>query len=206
VTPAIRSALRLSQARIGAMLINRSGADPLPHRSPGKPIVMATFPELIALLQQVEAGLRQCPWFSDKWRIDVCLSPDEVNPTCVALQLYKANWFNEDLRGVHFETWLSPQPLAIQQVPMVLHVLHKKTFPGGKDCDAFSKPFVNDPAVKTLVGSWAVYKLNNGGMTPFRAYKQFNEHNLVPSLVQEFTRVIAVAPHIDKYLAALPKA
>lgn len=163
-----------------------------------------SYPHRINQLKEVERELRKQDWFSKDWKILIELWPNKNQPSCAMFQLFKKGWFNEDTCGIHIETWLTDHPIDQQKIPVLMHVLHKKTFPGGHDADAVSKPLVNDPDVKKMVKDWKGYKLGKGGMTPFRANKGFTEDNVVLGLIQEFSKTQEIGDYVDKYLGRLP--
>ena len=155
-------------------------------------------------MQSVDATLRKELWFeAGKWKTLVQLWPSPEAPTCAMLQLYKDGWHNEDTCGVHIETWLLDGPVENQKVPVLMHVLHRKTFPGGQNADALSKPLLEDAEVQKLVKSWRGYKAGKGGMTPFRANKALKEDSVVQDLVTELNKVQAIGMYVDRYLAAI---
>lgn len=162
-----------------------------------------SYPNRLALLKTLEAELRRQTWFGPDWKILTALWPDDVQPTCAMFQLFKSGWFNDDTCGIHIETWLTDAPVEEQKIPVLMHVLHKKTFPGGQDANAVSKPLVHDPDVQKMVKGWKGYKLGNGGMTPFRANKKFTEDTVVGGLAAEFGKVQEIGWYVDKYLAQL---
>lgn len=64
------------------------------------------------------------------------------------VQLYKPNWHNQSLDGLHFEVGISPQALAKKTVQIDLHVGHKNVF----DRQAFNKRTVTK--LEQAVSTW----------------------------------------------------
>lgn len=157
----------------------------------------------LAQFKELETKLRSQKWFSKDWKILTALWPNDSQPTCAMFQLFKKGWFNDDTCGIHIETWLTDQPIEQQKIPVLMHVLHKKTFPGGQDANAVSKPLVGDPEVRKMVKAWKGYKLGDGGMTPFRANKKFTEGDVTNGLAAEFAKTQEIGPYVDKYIGQL---
>lgn len=167
---------------------------------------LTNYPHRVSQLRDVEKALRKQKWFAQDWKVSLSLWPNDEKPTCAMFQLYRKGWFNEDTCGIHIETWLTDAPIEAQKIPVLMHVLHRKTFPGGEDANAVSKPLVNDPVVQRMVKEWKGYKLGAGGMTPFRANKKFTEENVVAGLIAEFEKTRTIGDHVDTQIAKLRKS
>jgi hypothetical protein len=121
-------------------------------------------------LTAVEDALRSRPWFkANGWLCSVHdFPPPPAIPESVTLHVFKGTWLNEDRRGVHFETNLSPKEWRGQSMPVVLHILHHPLIPGTKlKRIKLSTPFIDN--VGELIGSWPGYKFRAGkyGTQPF---------------------------------------
>jgi hypothetical protein len=120
------------------------------------------------LLDQVARQLQSSKWFKDGWLTSVhCFPPPPSEPESVTLHVYKKHWYNDDHRGIHFETNLGPEQFATGLVPVMLHILHTPTVPGTKiKRIKITQPFVDE--IFDTVSVWMVMYLEWVNMTqPF---------------------------------------
>ena len=123
-----------------------------------------------AFLQNVADLLKKRSWFkTDGWLCSVhTFPPSPAAPESVTMHVYKKNWFNDDRRGVHFETNLSKKEWREQSVPVVMHILHGELVPGSNlKRIKLAAPFIDRMGAQ--ISGWAGYKFRAGkyGTQPF---------------------------------------
>jgi len=132
------------------------------------------------------------------WEIRISYFPDERNPEGIGIQFSKSGWFNEDGKGIHFETWVTEKEIESKKLKFVLHVLHQDFFPGTqKKAWDFLWPFLEDEAVIEYVSKWKGFKM--GRSTPIKGERKFNE-SVGTIVVEEFSRFAPIGDRIDLVL------
>lgn len=80
------------------------------------------------LFQQLRREIKKQGWFTDEW---------EMYLEGTYLQIYKKNWYNKQLHGIHFEVLVNNETKEKNMFPIMLHVeqdVPKKPM----FCDAFA--------------------------------------------------------------------
>lgn len=124
--------------------------------------------------------------------------PDDMNPNGVGIQLAKTHWFNQNGKGIHFETWVTEKEIETQKLKFALHILHQDYFPNTekKPWD-FIWPFVDDEFVIEYVSKWNGFKM--GRTVPLKGERRFKESTSIV-IGEEFTRFLALGESIDRIL------
>ncbi|MBK9202801.1 MAG: hypothetical protein IPL73_10270 [Candidatus Obscuribacter sp.] len=153
------------------------------------------------LLDQVARQLQSSKWFKDGWLTSVhCFPPPPSEPESVTLHVYKKHWYNDDHRGIHFETNLGPEQFATGQVPVMLHILHTPTVPGTKiKRIKITQPFVDE--IFDTVSEWDGYAFRVGkyGTQPFSCKLAFTLDDVVDKLASEIGRMCeTLGPTLDR--------
>jgi hypothetical protein len=137
------------------------------------------------------------------WKTRISYFPDDKNPSGVGIQLSKPGWFNDDGRGIHFETWITEKEIESKKLKFVLHVLHQDFFPGTeKKAWDLLWPFLEDKAVIDLVSEWKGFKM--GRTHPVKGERKFKD-SLVDVVAEEFTRFSPIGDRIDVHLKKILK-
>jgi len=158
--------------------------------------------EISGIFKKVEAAMKAKPWFKkDKWQISYHPFPDR-NPDAVTLHVFKKNWFNEDTRGIHIESFLYVDPKKRKKSSVHVHLLHEDQIPGTKlKRMALSKPIVD--AIYKEVSSWPGYKFRAGkyGLQPFTKELDGKNPKFAAELTTELERLCKyLGPEIDAVL------
>lgn len=153
----------------------------------------------LAPFQEAARRVERRPWFDKTWRAHAGPFQDGEG---VWLGLWRPNWDNDDLCGVHFELSLEWGGFKMGHFVVAMHVLHRPAFSGtDKDRNAFSTPFVNDPAVRKIIRDWrGGYRVSKGGMVPFRVNRLREGAALEDLIVIECDRLRQLGPEIDRIL------
>lgn len=118
------------------------------------------------------------------------------------MHVYKKHWYNDDHRGIHFETNLGPEQFATGQVPVMLHILHTPTVPGTKiKRIKITQPFVDE--VFGTVSAWDgyVFRVGKYGTQPFSCKLAFTLDDVVDKLTSEIGRMCeTLGPKLDRVL------
>lgn len=164
-----------------------------------------TVADLKEQFESVAKQLKKNAWFkSEKWIASAHPFPSG-KPDGVTFHLFKKNWFNEDGRGIHVESYLDLSAPKRKKTYVTLHTLHHAKIPGTdlKRIE-FSKPFT-DRALP-LVKKWAGYKLRAGkyGQQPFTYFLDGNSPAFRDELAAEVSRICReLGPEVDRVLAQL---
>jgi hypothetical protein len=152
-------------------------------------------------MNALDRRLRGEAWFTAGWKTRIDTFPTSGG---AGLQLYRAEWFNDDGMGIHFETWITDKEEAKKSVRIVMHVLHQDTFPGTKlKRSTFSKPFLAQ--ARDLVEGWEGYKLSNSTMKVLSRDVRYEE-DATDQLVEEFGRVQELGSIVDRILEEVVSA
>src|SRR5258708_24891368 len=93
----------------------------------------------------VEVGLNlaKLEWFRPVWLSRVGYYPKD-NPDVASMHVYKPNWFNDDGRGIHFETFAGPKEAREKYVPLMIHIFPTPVVPGTRiKRIRISRPFID---------------------------------------------------------------
>lgn len=79
----------------------------------------------------IETKLKQKPWFKKgKWLIHTQLFPSSEKPEAMSFHIFKKHWFNEERKGIHFETARDLRLGIDSEMMVTLHVFHYPKIPG----------------------------------------------------------------------------
>lgn len=158
------------------------------------------FTRVFDQFQEVEATLHGME-DSSRWITQTSYFPSEEAPQGVAIQLSRQGWFNEEGKGIHFETWITEKELASKKLKFVMHVLHQDTFPGtGKKAWDFLWPFLEDATVINFVESWKGFKM--GRSVPIKGERKFADAPQ-ETVLAEFSHFMELGERIDNILESV---
>ena len=158
--------------------------------------------DTIKKFKTVESNLIKKAWFKKgKWLISVHGFPAK-KPEFVTFHIFKENWFNEDKKGIHIESFLAIDPKKRKKSYITLHILHHAIIPGTKLKRALiSRPFVDE--VFDEVSSWDGYKFRVGkyGTQPFTKVLDGTAPDFEKNLETEASRICQkLGPIIDRLI------
>lgn len=132
------------------------------------------------------------------WIVAVERLSEEYDVDGVGIQLSKTNWFNEDGKGIHFETWVTHKEIEKRSLKFVMHVLHHKFFPGTekKPWDLIL-PFIEDQEVISHVESWKGF--NMGRTHPIKGQRRFKD-STTDLIISEFGTFLKLGSKVDSIL------
>ena len=139
------------------------------------------------IFRNLEKKMEQSRWFENDW---------EIYNTGSYLQLYKANWHNENQSGVHFETYIEAAQIKQKAFPVSMHA--------EEDCPSQSC-FIQK--LLELEGDriqrWKGYKTVGEGYSVCQRKLPLNFKNLEERLLEEFNRLRQLEAGIDQILRTL---
>jgi len=136
------------------------------------------------VFRNLEQNLRQASWFDDGW---------DIYNRGPYLQLYKANWFNQNQGGVHFDTYIETPQLQKKTFPVHLHA--------EEDCpqqQRFIKAFL--ALESDRIRNWKGYSVIGEGYHICSRTLPLNFKNLEQRLLEEFNRLRQLEESIDAAL------
>lgn len=139
------------------------------------------------VFRNLERRLRQSSWFEEDW---------EIYNRGAYLQLYKANWHNENQGGVHFETYIEAPQIKAKAFPICMHA--------EEDCpsqQAFLQSFLELEGDR--IESWKGYQVLGKGYEVCRRELPLNFKHLEDRLLEEFNRLRQLESAIDQVLRTL---
>jgi hypothetical protein len=121
------------------------------------------------------------------------------------LHVYRANWFNDDRQGIHFETFIGPKEWKKKQIQIAMHIFHCETIPGTTlKRRAVAVPFVDE--IYGTVANWDGYVFRAGkyGAHPFTKVLSFDVETLEDKLADELLRLcLNLGPKMDATLESV---
>ncbi|PZM82589.1 MAG: hypothetical protein DKT66_11375 [Candidatus Melainabacteria bacterium] len=131
--------------------------------------------------------------------------PEPASPEVFTLHVYRANWFNHDRQGIHFETFMGPKEWKRKEVQIAMHIFHFECVPGTSiKRRAIAVPFVDE--IYDMVSSWDGYRFRAGkyGAHPFTRKLPVEHETFEERLSAELLRMcLALGPVMDKTLASV---
>lgn len=114
-------------------------------------------------------------------------------------QVYKANWFNYSLDGIHFETGISAESIDKKIARLDLHVGHRNLF----DREKFNELTV--PRMAEIVSGWeGNLRFSKTNLSDRLSLElPFTKTRFAEQLTDGFTLMSSLAPIIDDGLAQL---
>jgi hypothetical protein len=153
------------------------------------------FIEYYPLFRRLERTLAARPWFAEGWAISIG-NADGL----IYLQLYKPGWHNGNGRGIHLETWVSGDVLAVMSAPVVMHV--EREVPSR---ELFNRLFIERAAdVLDTLDDYRVSKRNIMERCARRV--SFTKPTFVRDIAAEFDRLQRLGPIIDDVLRDVRRA
>jgi len=156
---------------------------------------MTTLADFESIYQDLAVTLRKQKWFKSHWEAKAGLFPNAKEPRSVAIQVYKDSWFNDEGRGIHFESWMTNADIRRGTSNVVLHIESSKERTGinGK---VLVKTLFDAAGVK--IATWDGYETKpTYTMQPFIKKLPITPDNLLSSLLAEFNRLKAISAFID---------
>ncbi len=139
------------------------------------------------VFRNLEKKLRHSSWFEEDW---------EIYNRGVYLQLYKANWHNDNQGGIHFETYIEAPQIKQKEFPICMHA--------EEDCPSqqtFIHKFLEMEAER--IRGWKGYRTVGKGYNVCERNLPLNFKNLEDRLLEEFNRLRQLEAGIDQVLRAL---
>ncbi len=140
-----------------------------------------------SVFRNLEKKLRHSSWFEDDW---------EIYNRGVYLQLYKANWHNDNQGGIHFETYIEAPQIKQKEFSICMHA--------EEDCPSqqtFIHKFLEMEGER--IRGWKGYRTVGKGYNVCERKLPLNFKNLEDRLLEEFNRLRQLEAGIDQVLRAL---
>ena len=114
-------------------------------------------------------------------------------------QVYKANWFNYTLDGVHIETGLTPESLVEKKLQIDLHIGHRNLF----DRVKFNELTI--PKIAAVVEGWDMpYKFSKSNLSErLSIWVPFTKSAFARKVAIGFTQMATLGDIIDAGIAQL---
>ena len=139
------------------------------------------------IFRNLEKKLNQSNWFEDDW---------EIYNRGVYLQLYKADWHNQNQGGIHFETYIEAPQIKQKTFPICMHA--------EDDCPSqseFIQKFLEIEGDR--IKSWKGYHVVGTGYSICQRTLPLNFKNLEQRLFEEFNRLRQLETGVEQALRAL---
>ena len=140
-----------------------------------------------AIFRNVEKMMKQSSWFGDDW---------EIYNRGVYMQLYKANWYNENQGGIHFETYIEAPQIKQKAFPICMHA--------EEDCPSqqtFIQTFLEQESDR--INRWKGYQTDGNGYSICKRVLPLNFKNLEQRIFEELNTLRQLAPSVDEVLSRL---
>lgn len=143
--------------------------------------------DIKSIFCNLEKNIKQSSWFDDNW---------EIYNRGPYLQLYKANWHNDNQGGVHFETYIEAPEIKKKSFPICLHA--------EEDCPS-QQAFINNllDIEGERIRSWKGYQTIGKSYHICQKVLTLNFKNLEQKILQEFNNLRQLESSIDKLLDSL---
>lgn len=141
------------------------------------------------VFKELDEKLRARSWFTEEW---------DIRNLGTYMHVYKQNWFNDNMGGVHIETYVEKAQLESKQVPIVIHC--EDEFPKQ---DEFVLLFTG--RARSLLSEWKGYRAIGDGYRICEKSVPLDPRKLADSLAQELDRLQQLAPLIDQTIADVLK-
>ena len=139
------------------------------------------------IFRNLEKKLKQSTWFEDDW---------EIYNRGVYLQLYKADWHNQNQGGIHFETYIEAPQIKQKTFPVCMHA--------EEDCPSrseFIQKFLEIEGDR--ITGWKGYQVVGKGYSICQRTLPLNFKNLEQRLFEEFNRLRQLETGVEQALRAL---
>ena len=156
---------------------------------------MSSLADFDSIYQKLALALRRQEWFKSLWEAKAGLCPNATDPKSVAIQVYKDTWFNDDGRGIHFESWMTNADIKRGTSNVVLHIESSKDRTGINGKTLVKTLF---DSVGTKIEKWEGYETKpTYTMQPFIKKLAITPGNLLTGLLAEFNRLEEISAAID---------
>lgn len=120
-------------------------------------------------------------------------------PAGIYAQVYKSNWHNYTLDGIHFETGLTAENMAEKKLQLDLHIGHRNLF----DREKFNQ--LSIPRMAEVVENWdEEVKFSKSNLSDrMSLWIKFTKTGFADQLSAGFARLAQLSPIIDDGLAKL---
>ena len=143
--------------------------------------------DLKKIFRNLEKKLNQSSWFEDDW---------EIYNRGAYLQLYKADWHNQNQGGIHFETYIEAPQIKQKTFPICMHA--------EEDCPSQSEFIQKFLEIEVdRIRSWKGYQVVGQGYSICQRTLPLNFKNLEQRLVEEFNRLRQLETGVEQALRAL---
>lgn len=158
------------------------------------------------VLQRAADLLGKNDWFLRDWLYSVHAFPPAPAPgESMTLHVFRPGWFNDDKKGIHFETFLGPKEWKKRQLPIMMHIFHCTHIPGTSiKRKQVSQPFVD--AVFERVSRWDGYIFRAGryGTQPFTGMLNVEFETADQALADALAQLcLELGPTMDETLVSL---
>ena len=139
------------------------------------------------IFRNLEKKLKQASWFEPDW---------EIYNRGEYLQLYKANWHNENQGGIHFETYIEAPQIKEKAFPICMHA--------EDDCPSqqlFMQKFLEIEGDQ--IRQWKGYRTVGKGYTICQRSMPLNFKNLEQRLFEELNQLRKLEPGVELALRSL---
>lgn len=136
------------------------------------------------VFRNLERMLKQSSWFDDDW---------DIFNRGPYLQLYKANWYNHNQGGIHFETYIEGPQIQKKEFPVCMHA--------EEDCpqqQRFIREFLALEGER--IRSWKGYSVIGEGYNICSRILPLNFKSLEQRLFEEFNRFRQLEVSIEQIL------
>ncbi len=160
---------------------------------------MTSIQEYEPLFFELESALKSESWFTSVWRTKAGLHPSSVSPKSVAIQVFKDSWFNEDGKGIHFESWMTNADVKRGTASIVLHIESSKQRTGinGK---TLAKSLLESSAEQIV--AWDGFQIKeNYTMQPFSKRAQVTPGSFIEIMTTEFSRLASISEQVDQAIS-----
>lgn len=164
---------------------------------------MKTLSDYELLYQQLSVELQNEDWFSKGWETEAGFFPNAKEPKSVFIQLFKDNWFNEDGKGIHFESWMTHADVKRGTASVVIHIESSKVRTGinGK---TLVKHLLGEAG--STISAWEGYILKETyTMQPFMKKMAVSSEDIVENLRIEFNRLVSISGVVDAAITEASK-
>ncbi len=164
---------------------------------------MTSIKDFAAIYREVALSLQREKWWTKQWTAVAGLHPDETEPKSIGIQIFKDTWFNENGRGIHFESWMTNADVRRGTCNVVLHIESSKDRTGINGKTLVKALFAVEG--KTIEGWEGFQTKESYTMQPFIKKMAITEDTLHDHLISEFRRLSAISDSIDAAIAEAKK-
>ena len=160
---------------------------------------MTTIQEFEPLFFELESALKSESWFTSIWKTKAGLHPNTDTPKSVAIQVFKDSWFNDEGKGIHFESWMTNADVKRGSASIVLHIESSKERTGinGK---ILVKSLLESSGKQ--IGAWDGFQIKeNYTMQPFSKKAQVTPESFIEIMTTEFSRLASISEQVDQAIS-----